>query len=165
MTTPTQQILQRGSYANDGTGDTLRDAGQKINDNFTYLWEEVWNAGSKPGREFLCKSVSTSSPAEGEFTIFRSSLEGDSDQWVRISRWDQDDKSFKTSATATHATSLSLWSLDSGTIDDWNYIARYEGNLQYVTDHWIFEKTSTTHATSDLVDSGGTYYIKVDGAW
>ena len=38
MTTPTQQIVQRGSFANDGTGDTLRDAAQKINDNFTYLW-------------------------------------------------------------------------------------------------------------------------------
>ena len=46
MTTPTQQIVQRGSYANDGTGDTLRDAAQKINDNFTYLWAEVWDSAS-----------------------------------------------------------------------------------------------------------------------
>ena len=46
MTTPTQQIVQRGSYANDGTGDTLRDAAQKINDNFTYLWSEVWDSGT-----------------------------------------------------------------------------------------------------------------------
>ena len=46
MTTPTQQIVQRGSYANDGTGDTLRDAAQKINDNFTYLWAEVWDSNS-----------------------------------------------------------------------------------------------------------------------
>ena len=46
MTTPTQQIVQRGSFANDGTGDTLRDAAQKINDNFTYLWSEVWDSGT-----------------------------------------------------------------------------------------------------------------------
>ena len=46
MTTPTQQIVQRGSFANDGTGDTLRDAAQKINDNFTYLWAETWDSGS-----------------------------------------------------------------------------------------------------------------------
>ena len=46
MTTPTQQIVQRGSFANDGTGDTLRDAAQKINDNFTYLWAEVWDSNS-----------------------------------------------------------------------------------------------------------------------
>ena len=46
MTTPTQQIVQRGSFANDGTGDTLRDAAQKINDNFTYLWSGVWDSAS-----------------------------------------------------------------------------------------------------------------------
>ena len=46
MTTPTQQIVQRGSFANDGTGDTLRDAAQKINDNFTYLWAEVWDSAT-----------------------------------------------------------------------------------------------------------------------
>lgn len=46
MTTPTQQIVQRGSFANDGTGDTLRDAAQKINDNFTYLWSEVWDSAA-----------------------------------------------------------------------------------------------------------------------
>jgi hypothetical protein len=46
MTTPTQQIVQRGSFANDGTGDTLRDAAQKINDNFTYLWSEVWDSAT-----------------------------------------------------------------------------------------------------------------------
>ncbi len=49
MTTPTQQIVQRGSFANDGTGDTLRDAAQKINDNFTYLWAETWDSGSTSG--------------------------------------------------------------------------------------------------------------------
>ena len=46
MADPTQQVVQRGSFANDGTGDTLRDAAQKINDNFTYLWAETWDSGS-----------------------------------------------------------------------------------------------------------------------
>ena len=30
----TKQVIAIGTLANDGTGDTLRDAGVKINDNF-----------------------------------------------------------------------------------------------------------------------------------
>ena len=33
-----QQSINIGSTANDGTGDTLRDGGDKINDNFTELY-------------------------------------------------------------------------------------------------------------------------------
>ncbi len=33
-----QQIINIGTIANDGTGDTLRDAGDKCNDNFTELY-------------------------------------------------------------------------------------------------------------------------------
>lgn len=33
-----QQSIGLGTAANDGTGDTLRSAGQKINDNFDELW-------------------------------------------------------------------------------------------------------------------------------
>ena len=36
-----QQILDIGSNANDGTGDTLRAAMDKVNDNFTELYTEV----------------------------------------------------------------------------------------------------------------------------
>ena len=55
MTTPTQQIVQRGSFANDGTGDTLRDAAQKINDNFTYLWSGVWDSASADNSAILAR--------------------------------------------------------------------------------------------------------------
>jgi len=58
MTTPTQQIVQRGSFANDGTGDTLRDAAQKINDNFTYLWAETWNNADSGSSNILDASPS-----------------------------------------------------------------------------------------------------------
>lgn len=34
----TQQTINVGTVANDGTGDPLRTAGQKINDNFTELY-------------------------------------------------------------------------------------------------------------------------------
>lgn len=36
-----RQTIQRGSAANDGTGDSLRNAAQKINDNFKELWEKL----------------------------------------------------------------------------------------------------------------------------
>lgn len=37
----TKQIINRGTTANDGTGDTLRTAAQKINENFTELYTIV----------------------------------------------------------------------------------------------------------------------------
>lgn len=37
----TKQLLNVGSSANDGTGDTLRDAGIKINDNFGELYDSI----------------------------------------------------------------------------------------------------------------------------
>ena len=169
MTTPTRQVIQRGSYANDGTGDTLRDAAQKINDNFAYVWSEVWSGEAlNPGRKFTCQSVSGDLPDSGNFTILRSDLGVDSSQFVKISRYDQISKSYKTSsASIVSGNSLSIWNLDSGSTDDFNLLARYEGNLQYVaaTDYWLFEKTTTTFSTIDGVDSGGTYFIKIDGVW
>lgn len=36
-----QQIINIGAIANDNTGDTLRGAGQKINDNFTELYTDI----------------------------------------------------------------------------------------------------------------------------
>ena len=35
----TRQILQNGTTANDGTGDTLRIASDKINQNFSELFQ------------------------------------------------------------------------------------------------------------------------------
>lgn len=37
----TRQIINRGTTANDGTGDTLRNAAQKINENFSELYSIV----------------------------------------------------------------------------------------------------------------------------
>ena len=36
-----RQTLNRGTVANDGTGDTLRTAAQKINENFTELYTAI----------------------------------------------------------------------------------------------------------------------------
>lgn len=169
--TPTRQELQRGTYANDGTGDTLRDAAQKINDNFTYLWNDVYGGeGVSPGRKFTLGGVNGSEPDSGGFTVMNDSLGTDSSQIIRMSRWDQSEKSFKSSAIigdSAQSFQLSMWSLDSGTIDDWNLMARYEGNIFYnsTDNNWRFTKTSTLLATRDALDSGDTYYIKLDGVW
>ena len=37
----TRQIISVGSAANDGTGDTLRSAGQKINSNFSQIYAKL----------------------------------------------------------------------------------------------------------------------------
>ena len=167
MATPTQQIIQRGSFANDGTGDTLRDAAQKINDNFTYLWNDFYyDVSSAPGREFVCGSISTSAPDSGEFTLSNSDLE-DSGQYFRIHQYDQSRRSYKTSTNSPGITGLdlSIWSLDSGTTDEWSLLARFEGNVQYTNKTWVFQQTNTIIATTDGIESGGTYYLKLDGAW
>ena len=148
----------------------MRDAAQKINDNFTYLWAEVWDGEAlAPGRKFTCQSISGDLPDSGQFTILNGNIgvDSDSDQYIKISRWDDRDKSFKTSTGDTQDVSLSLWSLDSGTADDWNLMGRYQGTVQYVAldDYWLFSKTDISLASSDTVDSGGTYYIKIDGVW
>ena len=169
MRTPTQKVIQRGSFANDGTGDTLRDAADKINDNFTHLFTDTYDgAVVRPGRQFKLNSISGDLPDSGDFTIHTGNLDVDSFQFVRISRWDQDDKSFKTSVTDSSGFfSLSMWSLDSGQLDDWNLLARYTGTIQYIDadDYWRFTKTRTVLASQDGVDSGDTYYLKIDGIW
>ena len=59
MAIPTQQIISNGAMANDGTGDSLRDAADKINNNFESLWQSTYNgANDQPAREFVFGTVS-----------------------------------------------------------------------------------------------------------
>ena len=46
---PTQQVINNGTVANDGTGDTLRDATTKINDNFTRLYGDLYDSSRVTG--------------------------------------------------------------------------------------------------------------------
>ena len=39
-----QQAINIGTVANDGTGDTLRSAGNKINENFYELYQTTYTA-------------------------------------------------------------------------------------------------------------------------
>ena len=47
----TKQVISTGSSANDGTGDTLRSAGTKINANFTEIYTAIGADGSNLSTE------------------------------------------------------------------------------------------------------------------
>ena len=56
-----KQLLALGTSANDGTGDSLRAGGDKINDNFTELYDAL--GGSSGAQNLL---VNTASPSAGD---------------------------------------------------------------------------------------------------
>ena len=56
-----KQLLALGTSANDGTGDSLRAGGDKINDNFTELYDSL--GGSSGAQNLL---VNTASPSAGD---------------------------------------------------------------------------------------------------
>ena len=53
----TKQTINRGSVANDGTGDTLRTAAQKINENFTEVYGLLGRSGGGGQVSFDSTSV------------------------------------------------------------------------------------------------------------
>ena len=165
MITPPQQIIQNGLRANDGTGDTLRDAADKINDNFARIWTDFYNGiDVRPAREFSMAPLSAS-PDSGEFSVVRYDLDSDADQTFKISAWDVDGKKYHTNAVDTISDlNLSLWEKDSGTESEFSLRCIYKGDASYDSIGWSF--TSTSKVVSEgLLDSSKNYYIKVDGLW
>lgn len=59
-----QQSISLGSSANDGTGDTLRDAGQKINENFTELY----------GDYISISTLQSIAAASADFAAFKTAI-------------------------------------------------------------------------------------------
>lgn len=166
MRTPHRLEISNGTVANDGTGDTLYDATTKINNNFRTLWSGVYNDEvATPGRTFEFSRVTDSSPDSGQFTMTYADISEDSEAFVRISRLDQEDKAFAGSPNLGKIaqTKLSLWSLDSGTLDEWSLVNIFYGSATYATDHWEFGIDSSI-ATGSL-DSGTAYYLGLEGAW
>ena len=51
------QAIGTGTNANDGSGDTLRDAGAKINDNFVELYTKFGDASGVRGAARLGRSA------------------------------------------------------------------------------------------------------------
>lgn len=167
---PPRQVIQNGKFANDGTGDTLRDAADKINDNFKQLWYDLYVPTEyRPGREFLCGRVGDSSlPDSGEFTISHDDLTHDSDTvYIRISAFDKIGRAYKFESESTISPlTLSIWEIDSVNIDEFRLKGITTGTAHYVdsAEYWKFEK-STVQASAGTLDSDETYYISLQNVW
>ena len=171
MRTPPRLILANGTRANDGTGDTLRDAADKINQNFERIWGDIYNAEEiRPGRGFVV-SIGTDAPDSGEVSVSLGNLVTDSDQVLKISRWDNNDKSFKFdgmsggSPAVISGRELSIFSNDSD--DKYSLKAILSGTVSYSDSgagYWTFTKTARVASVGQL-DSGDSYYISLNGIW
>lgn len=69
-----KQTISVGSSANDGTGDTLRAAGTKINGNFDELYDRVSTAesglaGKQAGNAKLTAIAAATPIADGPHTV------------------------------------------------------------------------------------------------
>jgi hypothetical protein len=72
-----QQVINIGSVANDGTGDPLRDAFDKVNDNFTELYsDDMGDVNSVNGSGGI-----TASPTTGNVVV---SLDDDSITYAKL---------------------------------------------------------------------------------
>ena len=89
-----QQLLNIGTLPNDGTGDTLRAGGDKINDNFTELYGLVDN--------YRANGAETATA--GEHTVSFSSSLGTTDLHIEITDYNGIGIMFVPPATATGFT-------------------------------------------------------------
>ena len=166
MRTPPRLILSNGTRANDGTGDTLRDAGTKINQNFERIWGDIYTAEPvRPGRGFVA-SIDSSIPDSGGFSIDIADTNVDSNHVLKIARWDTNEKSFSfTEGKTVAGRELSIFSNDSD--DKYSLVAIYSGTATWSDSgagYWTFTQTSKVTGT-DNIDSGDSYYISLNGIW
>ena len=70
----TREILQTGTVANDGTGDTLRDAADKLNTNFVNLWNHIGGQGSDFNSETITIDTAASPTSPISFCNASSAL-------------------------------------------------------------------------------------------
>jgi len=174
INSPPRKVIQNGKFANDGTGDTLRDAADKINDNFKQLWYNLYVPEDKhPGREFRLSDINTSidsvvsNPDSGQFVSNFASLASDSDQAIlKISAHDTSGKVFKFISSDTLTTSLSVWQWDSDNYDEFQLVAMVPGTATYNDsyEYWRFEKTGSS-ATSGVLVESDNYFFSLQGIW
>jgi len=151
MAIPTQQTISNGAAANDGTGDSLRDAADKINNNFTELWQGTYNSiQDQPGRAFVVGSVDDgySKPIAGQMNAYNNGTPSNMIDFVnfRISQFDNDgsvrtipvqrnwDGASGLYDSVTTATTLTMYQKTSdSSLASYMVVGQYTGNLYYKT--------------------------------
>ena len=148
---PTQITIANGAQANDGTGDSLRDAATKINTNFTNLWQSTYNgAQEQPARAFMVGTMNDgySKPASGKVNIRENGTPSNMKDFVniRISQTDENgavriipvQRNYNPTTgiydSVTTATTLTMYqkSTDSS-IGSYQVVGQYTGTLFYKT--------------------------------
>ena len=159
-----QQIINIGTIANDNTGDTLRGAGQKINDNFTEVYAELpmtapatWVptlTDSGGGRTFAITTNTARHTSIGFLTTFTAdvtvnSVTGTATGQLRLTLPD----------TVTYTTAAAVWLTNATNQAKTMIIARVAGGTNYL-EFSAFETGVTSslaghlQATSRLIVSG-----------
>jgi len=171
MAIPTQQTISNGAMANDGTGDSLRDAADKINNNFASLWQSAYNSSDDwPGKSFVVGTVTDaySKPSSGVVNAYSTSPTN-MKNFVnfRISQSDQLG-SVKTISvqkdwngtsgiydSVTTATTLTMYQKASdSSLGSYKVVGQYTGNLYFKT------KSNPPNGTSPIAgDRFPTTYI------
>ena len=150
-TIPTQQTISNGAMANDGTGDSLRDAADKINNNFQSLWQSTYNgADDQPAREFVFGAGTDgySKPAAGEVNAYNNGTPSNMTNFVnfRISQFDQSgaarvipvqrdwDNGTGLYDSVTTTTTLTMYQkTNDSSLSSYEIVGQYSGTLYYKT--------------------------------
>jgi len=149
--TPTQITIANGAQANDGTGDSLRDAATKINTNFTNLWQGTYNSiEEQPARAFVVGTMNDgySKPVSGQLNIRENGTPPNMKDFVnfRISQTDANgavrtipvQRNYASGTglydSVTTATTLTMYQATSdSSIGSYEIVGQYTGTLFYKT--------------------------------
>lgn len=96
-----QQLIDLGTVANDGTGDNLREGGEKINENFTELYALDDHFKGVYATDAALTSAHPAA-AEGDYAYVDAGLGNPVELWI----WDEDDTEWIQSGTGGTVTSV-----------------------------------------------------------
>ena len=115
MAIPTQEFIAKGTIANDGTGDSLRDAADKINNNFAELWQKSYNSTDDwPGKSFVIGTttdLTNTLPSSGEINTYNNGSPSNMKDFTnfRISQSDQLGEKMTTGVQRFYNTASGEW--------------------------------------------------------
>lgn len=162
-----QQTIGIGSAANDGTGDPLRTAGQKINANFDELYGVTGQSAMIPimasgmqGRTTSGAASGTTETTSNKVMLATLDFDPDADEFAQFmvpmpESWDEGTVTAKFLWTAG-ATGDVIWSMQAVAISNDDPLDAAFGAAQSVTD--------SVTAADDLMISDETAAITIGGS-